>query len=134
MGLFSALKTRYKMSEAAVVVQNLLEIQVKEGNFDHDPASFANKLVSEIWDQKPDVFNGKFGQRPHKIIVAAIALANGIDQFQENDYNRLPMVVSLGKILSAIELNGRLFPLNSLDHQLLETVVSSFEKIVNDDT
>ena len=78
MALFRGIKSTYKKSEAAVVVQNLLEHQAKAGLFNLDPASIATKLVAAAWKQKPDVFDGLFGQRPHKITVAAFAFANGM--------------------------------------------------------
>jgi len=132
MGLFSGIKSTYKKSEAAVVVQNLLEHQVKVGLFDLEPAKLATKLIEIVWDTKPDVFNGKFGQRPHKIIVAASALANGITFFDDEDLKRNALVLSLGNILSEIETNGRLYPFNSLDHQLLEASMSIFAEITQD--
>lgn len=132
MGLFSGIKSTYKKSEAAVVVQNLLEHQANVGLFDLDPAKLANKLVEIVWDTKPDVFDGKFGQRPHKITVAASALANGIELFDEGDLNRNALVLSLGNILSELETNGRLYPLNSLDHQLLEVSMSIFAEIAQE--
>ena len=133
MRFFSGIKSTYKKSEAAVVVQNLLEHQAKAENFDLDSVSYANKLVTAVWGQKPDIFNGKFGQRPHKFTVAALALANGIDQLEETDPNWQALVLSLGNILSELEVNGRLYPLNSLDHQLLETAVAVFTKIANEE-
>jgi len=132
MGLFSGIKSTYKKSEAAVVVQNLLEHQANVGLFDLDPAKLANKLVENVWDSKSDVFGGKFGQRPHKITVAASALANGIELFDDEDLNRNALVLSLGNILSELETNGRLYPLNSLDHQLLEVSMSIFAKIAQE--
>lgn len=128
MGLFGAIKSTYKKSEAAVVVQNLLEHQAKVCGFDLDPATLANKLVELVWNSKPDVFDGKFGQRPHKITVAASALANGILLLEDN-VNRDALVLSLGNILTEIQTNGRLYPLNSLDHQLLEGTASVFSEI-----
>jgi hypothetical protein len=132
MGLFSGIKSTYKKSEAAVVVQNLLEHQANVGLFDLDPAKLANKLVEIVWDSKPDVFDGKFGQRPHKITVAASALANGIELFDDGDLNRNALVLSLGNILSELETNGRLYPLNSLDHQLIEASMSIFAEIAQE--
>lgn len=132
MGLFSGIKSTYKKSEAAVVVQNLLEHQAKVGLLDLDPAKLANKLVEVVWDSKPDVFDGKFGQRPHKITVAASALANGIELFEDGDLNRNALVLSLGNILSELETNGRLYPFNSLDHQLLDASMSIFAEIAKE--
>jgi hypothetical protein len=132
MGLFSGIKSTYKKSEAAVVVQNLLEHQANNGFFDLDPALWANKLVAAVWDQKPDVFDGKFGQRPHKLTVAASALAIGVYSFEKNDFNRQAMVLSLGNIFSELEVNDGLYPLNSLDHQLIEAAASIFADIASE--
>lgn len=132
MGLFSGIKSTYKKSEAAVVVQNLLEHQARVGLFDLDPAKAANKFIELVWESKPDIFDGKFGQRPHKIAVAASALANATQLFDSGDLNGNAVVMSLGNILSEIETNGRLYPLNSLDHQLLEGAVTVFSRIAKD--
>lgn len=130
MGFFSGIKNTYKKSEAAVVVQNLLEQQTRAGLFDLDPANTATQFVEHAWTQDPDIFNGKFGQRPHKITVAAFALANIIARFNGNEYtNRnAALVLSLGNILSELEVNGRLYPLNSLDHHLIENSVSIYSQ------
>lgn len=132
MGLFSGIKNTYKKSEAAAVVQVFLEHQANAGMLDLDPARLANKLVAMIWDSKPDVFSGKFGQRPHKISVAACAIANGLELFADGNMNRNALMFSLGNILSEIETNGRLYPLNSLDHQLLETSMYIFAEITKE--
>jgi hypothetical protein len=62
MGLFSGIMDTYKKSEAAVVVQNLPEHQARVGLLDVDPGKLANRLISLIWDQKPDLFGRKFGE------------------------------------------------------------------------
>lgn len=126
MGLFSGLKDTYRKSEAAVVVQNLLAIQAKAGLLEVDPAKLANLLVATVWDAKPDVFSGKFDQRPYKITVAASALAYALVEREEHDPIRGALLISLGNILSELEVNGRLYPLTSLDHQLLEGAASIF--------
>lgn len=132
MGLFRGIKSAYKKSEAAVVVQNLLENQARLGLLNRDPAKFANELIGAVWDSKPDVFEGKFGQRPFKITVAASALANGIDLLKDGDPNRDALVMSLGNILSELETNGRLYPLNSLDGELIDASMATFTKIANE--
>jgi hypothetical protein len=129
MGLFSRFKDTCKKSEAAVVVQNLLEDQAKLGFFDLNPAEFANKLIEIVWDAKPHIFNGKLAPRPHKITVAASALAKGIDLFKDDDFNKSALVLSLGNILCEIEKNGNRYPLKSVDHQLLEISLSVYIKI-----
>ena len=129
MGLFNGIKSRYKKSEAAVIVQNLLEHQAGAGLLALDPAKLANKLVATVWDSKPDIFNGKFGQRPHKIAVAASALANGICLFEDANPNKNALVFSLSNILKELEINGGLYPFNSLDQQLINVAMSIIAEI-----
>jgi hypothetical protein len=126
MGIFGSIKSNWEKSKAAVIVQNLLEHQASVGFYDLNPAKHANELVGAVWDSKPDVFNGKLGQRPHKITVAASALAHGIDRIGFNDPSSSALGLSLGNILSELETNGRLYPLNSIDHQLLEEATATF--------
>jgi len=132
MGLFGDIQSAYKKSEARVVLENLLEHQAKVGFLDLDPAKLSKKLIDLVWDANPDVFNGKFGQRPHKLTVSASALANGIKHFNQGDRNRYAIVLSLGNILSEVEVNGRLYALNSLDFQLLEAPISIFATIAQE--
>jgi len=126
MGLFSGIKNNYKKSEAAVVVQNLLQMQFDAGMLDRDPASFATALVDAVWSDKPDIFNGNFGQRPFKISVAAIAIGMGIPQYSNGDATRNALVISLGNIFLELETNGRLYPLNSIDDQLLNAAMAIY--------
>jgi hypothetical protein len=132
MGLFSGIKSRYKKSEAAVIVQNLLENQAGAGLLALDPAKLANKLVATVWESKPDIFNGKFGQRPHKIAVAASALANGICLFEDSNPNKNALVFSLSNILEELGTNGGLYPFNSLDQQLIQGAMSVIAEIGNE--
>jgi TPR repeat protein len=121
MWLFSGIKNKYEKIEASAVVHGLL-------NF--ESLHLANKLVEFVWDSEPDIFNGKFGQRPHKMTVAAYALAIGVeigvDLFAIDKQNQKAIVVALSTILFEIQTNGTLYPLNSLDHQLLKTSMAIF--------
>lgn len=87
MRLFGGIKDTYKKSEAAVVVQNLLEMQQKSGLFDSDPASSATSLVDAVWTKNPHIFDGRFGQRPHKISLAASAFSNAIEVLEVGNPN-----------------------------------------------
>lgn len=131
MGLFSAVKDTYCKSEAAVVVQNLLTMQFDARIFNGDPAKEANKLVGNVWDFKPDVFSGGFGKRPHKITIAACALAFGIPKYKSTDTNRSALLISLGNVLSEIEKNGRLYGLNPIDMTLIEDAFVVFKAEMN---
>jgi len=120
MGLFGGIKSNWKKSEAAVIVQNQLEMVQKGWILDssHDPSKLATLLVATAWDSMPDVFNGKFGQRPHKLSVAAIAFALGIQTSNDDEYQSA-LLVALGNILSHIDVNGSFYPFNSTDERIL---------------
>tara|TARA_R110000851_G_scaffold226470_2_gene379303 strand:+ start:658 stop:1320 length:663 start_codon:yes stop_codon:yes gene_type:complete len=124
MGLFNGIKSAYKKSEAILVVKKLLEHKARIGLFYLEPSSLAESLVEVEWSSKPDIYNGKFGQWPHKISVAASALANGIWSISEP--NKSAIILSLGDIFAELEVNRRLFPLNSLDDELLESSMSTY--------
>lgn len=128
MGLFRGIKDTYKKSEAAVIVQNLLEHQVSIGTFDDDPAKLANQLVGKVWESLPDVFGGKFGQRPHKISVAATSLVHGIETLDKQSPSRAGLVFSLGALLNEVNTNGSFYPFNSTDLRLLNMSAEIFSE------
>ncbi len=124
MGILSGVKNTFKKSEAAVVVQNLLEMLANTGMFSGDPAATGNTLIASVWDKAPHLFDGRFGQRPHKLSVAAAALADAIEILPEGHDKRYSFILALGNILNEVSVNGNLYPLNSLDHQLLENAAT----------
>ena len=126
MGIFAGIKHRYKKIEAAVVVQSLLDIQAKISYFGHDPANSASVLIQSVWDEKPDIFSGKFGQRPHKLAVAAIALSRGLSLARQDDPHRMALLASLGKVLAEAHTNAGFYPFNNLDSTLLEAAGEVF--------
>ena len=132
LGLFSGIKRKWKKTEAAVIVQNLLENQCKLGMFYLDPVRSANLLVSDAWETMPDVFDGKFGQRPNKLSIAAIALATGIKTSPKEDANVPGLIIALGNILSQVEVNGSFFPFNSIDTRLLASASEVFAEITKE--
>lgn len=126
MGLFGGIKNTYKKSEAAVVVQNLLAMQVRAGMVDLDPASTATGLVEAVWTESPHMFDGRFGQRPHKISVAAASLAKALDRMSEHDPTTVAFALSLGNIINEVSVNGNLYPFNSIDMQLMGAATSVY--------
>ncbi len=130
MGLFKGIKDTYKKSEAAVVVQNLLEEVARVGLFSGDPTKTANTLVAAVWDSMPEIFGGAYGQRPHKITVAASALANAIRIEDAGKMGTISFVLalSLGKIMNEVGMRGDLYPFNSLDMKLLDGAAQVFSE------
>lgn len=128
MGIFSGIKSTFKKSEAAVVIQSLFEIQERVGIFQYNPAKIANNLIAHVWEQTPDIFDGKFGERPHKLAVAAVALGNGFDMYINDSSLRASCLIALGEILKTVNLNGTLFPFNNVDHHLFNSAMQMFNE------
>lgn len=120
-GAASSLKTRWQMSEAAVVVQNLLEHSRRLGIGDEqiNPPLFANELVAAMWNEMPDTFNGTLGPRPHKLATAAMSLANGFVTYEHNRAVRVSLFWALGEILKEVETKA--YGFHPLDEMLFKT-------------
>ena len=126
MGIFSGIKSTFKKTEASIVIQNLFEIQGRAGLFQYDSSKIANQLISHVWEQTPDIFDGKFGVRPHELSVAAVALGNGFYVFHKDSSLRASCLIALGEILKTIGVNGALFPFNNVDHRLFDSAMQMF--------
>ena len=125
--MFNAVKSTMKKAEAAVVIQNLLDLRCKEGLFDGDPHKTANALINAVFVQTPHYFDGKKGQRPNKISYAASALALAINSNDIGDQATLAFMSSLAQILEEVNKNSHLYPLSQLDTVLLNSAVETFE-------
>lgn len=132
MRLFRGIKDTFRKSEAAVIVQNLLEMQQRSGLFDHDPASSATRIVDAVWKKSPHLFDGRFGQRPHKISIAASALSNAVDVLEVGNPKSNCFAMCLGNILNEVSVNGKLYPFSNLDMELLDTAARSFERFAEE--
>lgn len=121
LGWFIKLISLFKKSDAATAVQNLLEHQAKYGFFEGDPASTATKYVQAAWDDKPHVFDGKFGSRPHKLSVVVYALALAVKKLHDlKDDQLAPVLIALINAMSEVEANGAYYPLTSVDRAIME--------------
>ena len=74
--MFGAIVTRLRLSRAAVVAQNLLEVHGAGTQVAPIAAQMANKLVQKIYDERPAVFQGREGRPPHKLSTAAAVLTS----------------------------------------------------------
>ena len=126
--MFRAIKNNYKKSEAAIVVQNLLELQAQKGLFSMNTGESANDLVRIVWDRTPHLFDGSFGQRPHKLSLAAAAFGNSLRILGVDNRNAQVFALCLAVILQELTVNRSLYPLNNSDHQILTQVASDLNR------
>ena len=122
-------------SQAAVVIQNLLEKHQELTGLSASPAALANKLVEVTWRSSSELFDGKIsGKRAHKVTIAAHSLAAAAYGASKKGNEQLEVVFSLclGEILRAIESSPQSFELSEVDFQLLARVREVFVELAND--
>ncbi|MBW6453784.1 MAG: hypothetical protein K0A92_08405 [Methyloprofundus sp.] len=131
MGILGSVKSNFKKSEAAVIIQKLLEMQAGLGTFVGNPAKSATLIIANAWNNKPDIFNGKFGQRPHKMSAAATAFAIAIEEMSPENPHYLPIIFAFSRLIEDYELNGELYPFSSMDIKLLNSARQTFIQVSN---
>ncbi len=129
-GISGAVVNIYTKSTASAIVQSLLEHQKF---FEGDPHGEAIKYIDEAWEEKPDIFNGKFGQRPHRLATAIYTLALALQRLErEKDNNAEWVLIALGNALSEIEANGSLYLFKNIDRAIIENSIEIFSSIAGE--
>jgi hypothetical protein len=118
--MFGRLYSNYRLSQAAVVVQNLLELHGHGGAVARNAGTIANKLLTRVYEEDPAVFDGRRGKRPHKFTLAALALAQGVKVMKDDREGQLCFHLSLGTVLLEISGKPHQYALSENDHLLLE--------------
>lgn len=134
MGLFSGIKNNFHKAQAATVAQTIIKQQSERGLMECPPklaGQMAHKLVEACWARQPDVYEGKFGQRPHKLTTAATAFATAALAVKRAEL-KLGMAMCLGIILTEVEQNRPMYPLNSMDDQLLTQAAEVFHEVTGE--
>lgn len=126
MSFFRSIISFFKKSDAAIVVQNLLVIEAKQGNFQGDPALTAHILVDKVWKEYLPLFDGRYGQRPHKISVAAIAFSFAMRPLTMGQPHFYPYLNCLGKILMEYEKLVIQNQLNEMDDENFEVAIHGY--------
>ncbi len=131
-GIIGKLISVYKKSEAAASIQSLLERQQAMLIFDGTPSTAANRYVEDAWESKPDVFNGKFGKRPHKLSVVLYSLAYMARQYDaQNNPHFGAVMIAAGNVVSEIETNGRYYPFSNVDQALIQESMQIISPIID---
>ena len=118
--MFSRAKTLWKMNEAALAVENLLRQHSTSGLFRVDPKQCSTKWIAYVLHHEENMLSGRFGQRPHKISVAAFALAHGASDPGLGGDSMFVAWAALGTAIKEVAVNGSLYPFNGIDRTLME--------------
>lgn len=137
MGLFSGIADNFKKSEAAVVVQNLLEHLQKTNVLDAfvppvTTANVATFIIESAWDVQANLFSGKLGHRPNKLAIAAYALAQAVERTEESRGSLRPaLTIALGLALREAKANEVVYFEKSVDRLLFERATDVFTAVAD---
>lgn len=121
--MFKFLKVGKRRADAALIIQNLLELPMQFGKFEGTSRQIANKLVINVARQNPDTMNGSRGVMPHKLAFAAAAISNHMSGSRLVNQGTTDLLMgfsmSLSAILTEASDNAILYPFSELDLFLL---------------
>lgn len=124
--MFGAIMTTLRLSQAAVVVQDLLSQYSAHTEMQGFEAEVANKLVQKAHDEKPLLFQGKLGKRPHKMSLAATALGLGVTRMAHRPESHRVLTLALGSLLLDVTGKPGAYALTLHDHSLLELAQGAY--------
>lgn len=120
MAFLNGINNLLKKTEAAVIVQNTLEDMVVSVGYQGDPAKVANLLVSNVWNNRPDIYSGKLGRRPHKVSIAIAAFAGGLTGWRDQLHHGHPaLALGLAKLLKDANEYADLYDLGMVDEVII---------------
>lgn len=132
MSLFSFFPNLLAKSKASIILENLLTIQKEKYNFDDNISKISQELINQVFESMPDVYEGKFGVRPHKVTVAIAALAEGLNKINVDNKLFSPYLLSLATALNDVEINSGFYSFTNIDYTLISTSIKVFEKKANE--
>ncbi len=124
--MFGVIVTNMRLSQAAVIVQDLLSQYSAHTEVQGLEAEVANKLVQKAHDDQPLLFQGKLGKRPHKLSVAATALGLGVARMTHRPESHQVFTFALGALLLEVTGKPGANALTLQDHSLLELAQQSY--------
>lgn len=125
--MFGRFKSMFKVSEAGNIVKDAIRATAV-GTPEFDVDTLATRLVSMVYASKPDLFDGKMGQRPHPVATAAAALAQGLKTRPEGfgDAVDQPMFLALGSILLSVSTHSQTYGLGGYDVPMLKVAEQAY--------
>ena len=131
MGLFTEIGNIWAKSNSAIIVENYLR-QHEPSLPPEDSKAMASICVNKSWEIYPDVFDGKYGQRPHKIVIALVGMTQVINSTERNHQSFQLMLLSTVNLYRDILANSELLPLKNIDYKMIETITPIIEDEIAD--
>lgn len=125
--MFGKLKSMTKLSEASGIVEDAIRRTSPFGP-EFDVKTLSSRLVAMLYSTKPDLFDGKMGQRPHPLATAAASLAQGLKQRPQGFSEDVDasMFLALGSLLQSASANSQTYRFGGYDVPLLKVSEQSY--------
>lgn len=128
MDLLQARSANPQREQATAAIERLLALQAAHGLLDDSPRLLAERMISRAWTQKNALLEGRTGEPPHELSIAAIALAVGAQQAAEHGHGALQgnYLLALGHILDEATQPRRQCDFHDTDRSLLDLAAAAF--------
>jgi hypothetical protein len=107
-----------------------LDIRFKDTQYEKESYALAQECIKRAWSQFPDILNGNFGQRPHKLTIAIAGMTDMLKVSNQNHEVYNDLLISLFTALNEFEVNHNFYPLKNIDYQLMEMLKPVIEAIM----
>lgn len=128
--IFKNTINRFIASKQSLILNNLFS----ESYF--FPELDTSSIIIEAWQDKEDIFFGKWNAIPHDMIAVAYALCIQIKRKKISNYLKINYFLALSNIINQIFVNGKLFEFNQIDAILIDIIIIDYfvflEEIQND--
>lgn len=125
--MFGKPKSMAKLTEAGGIIEDAIRRTSPSGP-EFDVKTLSIRLVAMLYSTKPDLFDGKMGQRPHPLATAAASLAQGLRQRPQGFCQDVDayMFLALGSLLQSASANSQTYRFGGYDVPLLKVSEESY--------
>lgn len=127
MNRLSAVKRGFDKAEVAIIISRLLAQQTNAGVLQPGPEELGSVLAGLAWKRKVNLVDDS-EQWPPKIVIAAVALAQGYSHMRGPELQRA-LTIALSNVLAEIEVNNSR-SLTPWDQQLVAEVTDVFAEML----
>lgn len=128
MGLLQVRNAKPQREQAMAAIERLLTLQADHGLLADPPRLLAERMISRAWAQKSALLDGTAGEAPHKLAIAAVALAVGVQHATEDGDGALQgnYLLALGHILDEAAQPESREHFHETDLSLLDLAAAAF--------
>ncbi len=125
--MFGKLKSMGNLAKAGQIIEEVI-VKMSPFGTDFDVKALARRLTAIAYSSRPELFEGKIGYLPNPIVVAAVALAQGLSE-RPAGYNEdidAPMFLALGNLLMSAQAHSQTYRFKGFDIPMLKVAEKAY--------